>query len=578
MSKTPKYDAKVSEILDSLEPGERTCDLTGEKWQMSDREIGWYKKFNVPPSKYSPMTRKKLVHSYFLMFDIWYNKHADTGKPIVSGIHPGTGVRVLPDKEWFDRDFISEGREVDLDKPFFDQLYSLSQVIPRAAGYNFVEPKNSVAFISFGDVDSYFVLACRSKRCYYCGNSYDSEDCAETSMVTKTQDCYHLVRCDRMHNCRFASESYDCINCDFIFDCRNCEFCFGATNKRNKKYLWFNEQLSKEEWERRFAEVDLTSWKNRQEYESKYYDLIANAIWSENYNINADNCVGEYLNNVSNILHGYYSNAPGSHDCEECTYFEGGQSHNCYMIGAPISASDCYYSVGVEGSNLKFAMSINSKMMDSEYCESCYECSDCFGCVGLRHKKFCILNKQYSEEEYWQKLDEIKCFMMDRREYGDMPPANFSTQVYTGSGAAILFGSDIEEGKKLGAVELDPRAEGAEGPEIEAGTTASMDEIPDRVEDINALVGKPFLDPNLNRRYTYIKPELELYRKLKVAPPRMHPVARGYSLYDQINMPMFSETNCAQCDQKITVALNRAFPERTIYCKACYHRFIEQHG
>jgi len=39
MSKTPNYDAKVKEILDALEPGERVCELTGEKWQLDQDYI-----------------------------------------------------------------------------------------------------------------------------------------------------------------------------------------------------------------------------------------------------------------------------------------------------------------------------------------------------------------------------------------------------------------------------------------------------------------------------------------------------------------------------------------------------------
>ena len=34
-------------------------------------------------------------------------------------------------------------------------------------------------------------------------------------------------------------------------------------------------------------------------------------------------------------------------------------------------------------------------------------CSYCLGCMGLQNKSFCILNKQYSKEERFQKVDEI---------------------------------------------------------------------------------------------------------------------------------------------------------------------------
>jgi hypothetical protein len=38
-----------------------------------------------------------------------------------------------------------------------------------------------------------------------------------------------------------------------------------------------------------------------------------------------------------------------------------------------------------------------------EYSFNCYNCTFCFACLGLRKKNYCILNKQYTKEEY-QKL------------------------------------------------------------------------------------------------------------------------------------------------------------------------------
>ncbi|MFH1433680.1 MAG: hypothetical protein ABIG32_02205, partial [Candidatus Uhrbacteria bacterium] len=107
MSRTPKYDAKVSEILNSLEAGERTCAMTGEKWLMDETEINWYKKFNVPPSERAPLTRLKILGSYFTNFQWWWHKHPETGKPVLSGYNPNSGTKVLPDAEWFDTDFSS---------------------------------------------------------------------------------------------------------------------------------------------------------------------------------------------------------------------------------------------------------------------------------------------------------------------------------------------------------------------------------------------------------------------------------------------------------------------------------------
>ncbi|PJA47308.1 hypothetical protein CO172_02255, partial [Candidatus Uhrbacteria bacterium CG_4_9_14_3_um_filter_36_7] len=282
MSKTPNYDAKVKAILDATKPGEKTCQLTGDNWYMDENEIEIYRKYKVPPSKYAPLIRMKLIHGYFVMFDMWYNKHPQTGEPIISCTHPSTGINVLPDKEWFTKDFIDRGRDIDLESSFFDQIYKLSRQVPLAACYNYIPPENSLAFISLGDKDSFFVLACKSKRCYYCMNGYDIENSAELALVYNVQSSYNIVHSERIHNCKFVREGHDCLNSSFLFDCRNCEYCFGATNKRNRKYLFWNEQLSKDEWEHRVAEVDLSFYKIRRHWEEKFRELVASSIWPEN--------------------------------------------------------------------------------------------------------------------------------------------------------------------------------------------------------------------------------------------------------------------------------------------------------
>ncbi len=66
MSKTPNFNLKIKAVLDATKPGERVCALTGEKWMMTEEEIGWYKKFHVPPSKYRPLTRWWICSGFFL--------------------------------------------------------------------------------------------------------------------------------------------------------------------------------------------------------------------------------------------------------------------------------------------------------------------------------------------------------------------------------------------------------------------------------------------------------------------------------------------------------------------------------
>jgi len=578
MSNTPNYDAKVKEILDGLQPGERTCEILGTKWDMDEVEIKQYKKYNVPPSKYHPLTRMKLINGHFVLFDMWYNKHADSGEQVISTTHPASGIKVLPDKEWFVREFEETAQDYDSNKPVMDQLFDITRSVPLAANYNYELPENSVAFISLGDKDSFMVLACLSKRCFYCMNGYEIEDSAEICLSRNVQKSYAVLHSERLHNCRFMNECYDCINSDFLFDCRNCENCFGATNKRNKKFLWFNEQLSEEEWKKRRSEVDMTTYQARQELETKYQELVSKAIWPDNFNIKAINCTGDYITECSNVTNGYYVMA-GSNNLDWASYGFSIPSNDSYVNVAITGSSDCYYSLGtLNCSKAKFAMSILSNCIDTEYCGSSRDLEHCFGCFGLKKKKFCIFNKQYTEEEYWKTLDDIKCQMLDEGTYGDYPSMSLSTQHIPGSGAVSVYGASEEELKKMGAKFFEPGTDGAEGPEIDPTKMNSLDEIPDQVDSPDDLAGKVFFDETFNRRFAYNKRELEFYASLGIAPPRKHPTRRINELYAQMNMAVFEEKDCSDCGTKISVALNRTYPDRTIYCHDCYLKYLEQHG
>ena len=412
----------------------------------------------------------------------------------------------------------------------------------------------------------------------YSIGAMDVEESAELNVVNNAQLSYNVIHSDRIYQCKFIRESRDCQSSSFLFDCRNCEYCFGATNQRNKKYLWFNEQLSKEEWERREAAVDLTSHVVRQEYEQKFRDLVRNAVWPENFNINCPGCTGDYLTDCVDVKQGYA--ARGARDGDYLNY-SFGQSHDLYCASGVADGSDCYYGLGFHNtSQSKFSLSITQRCLGVEYCVACYDCSYCFGCVGLQKKSFCILNQQYTEADYWKKVDELKCAMLERGEYGELAPAYFSTQHWPGSGATAVFGATDKDAKKLQASTFQASDAGAEGPAVDQAKIKSLEVVPDQLtpETLRDLVGVPFWDPAMGRRFSYLKPELELYQKLGVAPPRRHPTGRIQDLYREMNRPVFFDTTCAKCSKSLRVSDNRAYPKRTIYCQPCYLRYLEERG
>ncbi len=71
-----------------------------------------------------------------------------------------------------------------------------------------------------------------------------------------------------------------------------------------------------------------------------------------------------------------------SEKCYECV--DCGKCHSCTYLFDCYNCTDCHFSA----------------LLNS--------CSDCFGCVGLIHKKYCIFNQQYSKDEYFKKVEELK--------------------------------------------------------------------------------------------------------------------------------------------------------------------------
>ncbi|MES2930538.1 MAG: hypothetical protein V4665_02035 [Patescibacteria group bacterium] len=109
-----------------------------------------------------------------------------------------------------------------------------------------------------------------------------------------------------------------------------------------------------------------------------------------------------------------------------------GECKNVYMsVSVVLQSEDVYYSKGVDSSrgivssynvvdcdqcfeNMEGEKNYNSQYLtlsrnciDSYYLFDCVNCSHCFMCSNLRNKEFCIRNKQYTKEEYFNRLTEM---------------------------------------------------------------------------------------------------------------------------------------------------------------------------
>lgn len=578
MSKTPKYDAKVKAIFDKTKPGERTCELTGRKWDMSEKEIERYRHFNVPPSKLHPLTRMHVLTGFFVGYQWWNNKSAEDGSNFLTPAHPGSSIKVVPDKTWFDNDYSSTIREDD-GRQVFEIMSELVHEIPITGQRNLMPPVNSIATISAGDENSYFMNASRSKNTLFGMNAIDTEDSAEIYQSYNVNNSYNTVHSDRIFNCKYVQESRDCMNSMFLFDCRNCEDCFMATNKRNAKFVFKNEQLSESEYKARLEKLDLTCRSSFEVLRKEFIGMVEkDGIWPENFNEHCENSTGEYLTNCTDC-HECYFNHEGKGNFQSSFLFDGSED-SMSVTGWFASNNSFYSTTGSRSSNIKYSYT-QVQCQNMEYSYHCYNCEDCFGCVGLNRKKFCIFNKEHSEEDYWKKLDEIKCRMLDAGEYGEFMPVSWSPTRFMDSGATLFFLANEKDAKDLSASEYPAESSGACGEDrVAADQLRSTQDIPDCLNDpaLDEWIGKPVFDEGVERRFTLLPQEIKFYKKMKIAPPNQHFIARVRDLGYRANSGAFTEGSCEKCGKALIISKNKIFPNRRIYCREDYLTFIESNG
>lgn len=238
--------------------------------------------------------------------------------------------------------------------------------------------------------------------CLYCYDAHKEVGDVDCTFCTTCEGCYDSLDMAFCNNCyftQFADRSYNLWYCYSLIDCHDC---FGCSNLNNKSYCIFNVQYTKEEYDKKLIELKRMP---RGEVEKKLEELKKKfpRLHSDYFNNeNSEYCDYAYFD--SNLYYGFDStdNEDGgyltvSHYCKNV--WDGTYAFQSEQSAEVRDSSDCYNCYDVHDCG---------RCYDSFYLYRCLDCHNCFGCVELAHKQYCILNVQYTKEEYEQKLIELK--------------------------------------------------------------------------------------------------------------------------------------------------------------------------
>lgn len=116
----------------------------------------------------------------------------------------------------------------------------------------------------------------------------------------------------------------------------------------------------------------------------------------------------QYANYITEVRNVYlsYSTIYGS---ENVFYSKNIDKSRWIYDSLDVSDSErCYQNISVvKNFNCTYAY-FSRNCIECDYVYDCVNCRSCFLCANLRSKQFCILNNQYSREEYPLKLQELK--------------------------------------------------------------------------------------------------------------------------------------------------------------------------
>jgi len=566
-----------------MNPETRICQNCKKEFVIAPEDFEFYGKIGVPVPTFCPWCRMIRRITWRNERTLHNNTCAATGKPIISGFAPDSGYTVYErDYWWTDAwDPMSYGQGYDFNKTFFEQFDELMHRVPHPAVFNSRTVNCSYTQHTGEFKDGYLVSASwDGENIMYSSRCNQSKDSMDTFVIDHCQFCIEDVECAKCAQTFFSQESEACVDSWFLFNCKGCTSCFGCTNLRNKSYYIFNEPYSKDEYQKKLAELDPGSFKNLEVIKQKFEELKQSTFHLYAKLTNSPESTGNMLGNVMNCKEcfGIFD------DVRDCKYVQNGgfgmtDSYDGYGVGA---SADFLYEIfdsGVQGSRQLFGGIIYG-CMNVTYCYNLTNCENMFGCIGLRKKSYCILNKQYSKEEYEALMPRIRAHMMaepsvneQQREWGEFFPTSISPFSYNETIAQDYAPLTKDEALAKGYKWRD-KEPSKHVPTIQA------ENLPDHIKYVNEEILKEIIEcVECHRPYRIIARELEFLKQFGIPLPRKCFECRHQDRFRQVNPPRLYHRQCmctqshphheGACVNEFETPYPPEKPE-IIYCEKCY--------
>ena len=245
----------------------------------------------------------------------------------------------------------------------------------------------------------------------------------------------------------------------------------------------------------------------------------------------------------------------------------------------------CYDYIGYwKINNVIFSNTIgdSNNIMYSDFCSTS---SNLFACIGLRSKQYCILNKQYTKEEYEELVPKIIKHMNDMPyidakgriyKYGEFFPPELSPFCYNETIAQEYFPLTKEEA-------LNQGYKWKEKEERSYQIDIQNKDIPNDIKEVNNEIiakvieceHKGTCNEQCTEAFKIIPDELSFYQRMNLPIPHLCPNCRHYNRLKQRNPLKLWYRKCMKpnCPNEFETSYA---PDRLeiVYCERCYQQEV----
>jgi hypothetical protein len=570
----------------------KNCQNCKQDFIIEPDDFAFYEKIKVPAPTFCWRCRAIRRMAFRNMRQLYSRKCDATGEKIFTFVPPESPMPVYSNDYWnSDKwDAMDYGMEYDFSRPFFDQIRELYNKVPWGIMWSMEMVNCSYSASSF------------SKNCYFhfdCGYDEDSaynvtllysKQCFDCLNVKDCELCYYCLNTNKSFKTYFSRDCTSCVDVWFSQDCVGCVNCFGCSGLRNKNYFIFNQPYDKESYEREITGMKLYSWSGIQTARKKSQDFWRSSPVKYRHSIQITNSSGDYLYNGTELNDCFFvGNARNMKYCQSVIY----PPNNDGMDITSSEETELAYETICCGKGAHRVIGIveTANSIDSYYSINCRNISNVFGCVALRSKSYCIFNKQYTKDEYFNLLSKIKKHMdempyIDKQgrvyKFGEFFPAEMSTYGYNQSQAFEYFPITKEEAEKQGYHWKTPE-------ERKYIVTKKASELSDSIQEVGESILQEVIgcehaenkshnggcDVDCASAFRITKQELDFYRQMKLPLPRLCFNCRHVDRVNWRNPPALYKRHCMKedCINEFETSYAPDRPE-IIYCESCYNREV----